>query len=111
VLKRFLRPQVWVFWILISLTQLIALALPRAALAAGEGKADVAAFSNVEISFTLSPTLPATGWTPTTLPANALSARARQGQNESVNAWVRFDFEPSKLGEQPLALYTENNRG
>jgi signal transduction histidine kinase len=67
-------------------------------------------YDSAELNFTLSQTIPKSGWTPTILPANTLSTRARQGSNETIVAWARFNFDPSTFDKVPLALFTENNR-
>jgi signal transduction histidine kinase len=67
-------------------------------------------YDRAELNFTLSQTIPKSGWTPTILPANTLSTRARQGSNETIVAWARFNFDPSTFDKVPLALFTENNR-
>ena len=108
--KPFLKPQVWVFLILTSLACFVSINLPAMVSAQGAARGDVAIIKVAELNFTLSQSIPITGWMPTTLPANSLAERARQGQAETVNAWARFKFDPVSVGNGRLALYTENNR-
>ena len=106
--KLFLKPPVWVFWILISFAHIVGAAWPNAAVA--KSQTGAITFDRADLNFTLSPSIPVTGWTPTSLPANALAKRARQGQSETIVAWARLSFDRAQFGEQPLALFTENNR-
>jgi signal transduction histidine kinase len=108
VLKLFLKPQVWVFWILISFAQIIGALCPNAAMA--QSPSDAITFDRADLNFTLSSSIPVTGWSPTSLPAHALAKRARQGQNETIVGWARLSFDQAQFGAQPLALFTENNR-
>jgi signal transduction histidine kinase len=106
--KLFSKPPVWASWILISLIQIIVATFVSAALA--QSSPNVVTYDHAELNFTLSQNIPTSGWTPTTLPANSLSKRARQGSNETIVAWARLTFDPATFDKAPLALFTENNR-
>ena len=65
---------------------------------------------DAELNFTPSTTIPADGWIPTRLPANALSKRATPNADGVINAWARLSFDEPQFDNRALALYTENNR-
>jgi signal transduction histidine kinase len=106
--KLFLRPQVWVFWTLISLLQIVAAAFSNVAMA--QIQSNIMSFDRAELNLTASQTIPISGWTPSTLPANALRNRAIPDSNKTIVAWARLSFDPAKFNRVPLALFTENNR-
>jgi signal transduction histidine kinase len=108
--KLFLKPQVWVSWILTSIVCLSGLIWPKVVFGQSSEHPAIVTVNKADLNFSLTPTTPSMGWEASALPANSLVERARQGQNQDVVVWARFYFDPSDFGANSLALYTENNR-
>lgn len=76
----------------------------------GAGPSRVLKFADLDYVLSDSATLPRVGWVRTKAPVawsqGQLDAMSRPGRT----AWGRIQFERSNLGDENLAIYTEENR-
>jgi signal transduction histidine kinase len=110
VQKLFSRPPVWVFWTLISLACFAVSACSSLATPREAASSLVITMSKAELNLNPARDVPTNGWIAETLPANGLSRRAQPTKDGAINAWARMSFTTAQFQNQPVALYTENNR-
>lgn len=67
-------------------------------------------FVDADFSFSQDGDARAKDWSRRSLPALWLSDEARQIQNGDLTVFARVRFDASMLGEEPVSIFTENNR-
>ena len=82
---------------LVAVTQISARTAP--------GAGEVIRFAQGDYVFSDSPAPPTTGWRPYAFPSRKLLSRAPKRYFELQTAWVRFRFDRTRFGADPLALY------
>ncbi len=101
---------IFVKWLFACIAALVCCAAASIVAAKGTSPADVLEFRSGEIAFTDQSDIPAAGWERRATPALWLSDEARAKLEGKLTAWGRFRFDGRLLPDEPLAIYTENNR-
>jgi signal transduction histidine kinase len=101
---------IFVKWLIACIAACICWSAAPVAAAPATTSADVLEFQSGEIAFADQNEIPETGWEKRPTPALWLSDEARAKLDGKLTAWGKFRFDRVQVPDEPLAIYTENNR-
>ncbi|WP_181883688.1 sensor histidine kinase [Sphingorhabdus pulchriflava] len=102
--------MIFVRWLVACFAAYLCWAAVPAAATPATPSTGVLEFLSGEIAFADKNEIPEAGWEKRQTPALWLSDEARAKLAGKLTAWGRFRFDGRLLPDEPLAIYTENNR-
>ncbi|HMS20651.1 ATP-binding protein [uncultured Sphingorhabdus sp.] len=102
--------MIFVKWLFACIAAYVCWTAAQAVAAPDKPSHTVLEFLSGEIAFADQNEIPGTGWEKRPTPALWLSDEARAKLDGKLTGWGRFRFDRAQVPDEPLAIYTENNR-